>query len=59
MPLSVGDVQSEVLVEPQDALAAAQEGRNLPTHDDMQRWQQIAQRNVWDERRTAAHDFDD
>lgn len=59
MPVSVGEVQSEVLVEPQEQLAAAQEGRNLPTQDDIQRWRQIAGRDAWDAARVAARNFDD
>lgn len=60
MPVSIGDVQSEVLVEPPSGeQGGGAERKTLPTQQDLARWTQIRRRQQWDESRTCAHDFDD
>jgi hypothetical protein len=59
MPVSVGDVQSEVLVDPPDQNSPAAQGKTLPRHEEMERWRQLARRQQWDEARTNARNFDD
>jgi hypothetical protein len=60
MPISIGEVQSEVTVEGEGAAGGAGgEQRDLPEPAALLRWQQAARQLMWDEARTRAFDFDD
>jgi hypothetical protein len=63
MPVSIGEVQSEVLVDPPEqhgrGQAGAGQGRAMPTHEETERWRRIARRRERDIARTSADDFDD
>lgn len=59
MSVSIGDVQSDVLVEPPDPQSPAAQGKTLAPHEEQARWLQLARRAAWDEERTNAKDFDD
>lgn len=61
MPVSIGDVQSEVLVEPPSGEqgGGGNERKTLPTQQELARWAQMRKRQCWDEKRTCARDFDD
>ena len=59
MTVSIGEVQSDVLVEPPDPQSPAAQGKTLPPHEELARWLQLARRAQWDEARTCARDFDD
>lgn len=60
MPVSIGDVHSEVLVDSPPAEGQGAEGKQqLPSTRELERWLQLQRRQHWDEQRTRAHDFDD
>ena len=59
MGVSIGEVQSEVLVEPPDRESPAAQGRTLAPHEEQARWLQLARRAQWVAARTSARDFDD
>lgn len=60
MPVSIGDVQSEVLVDPPSGeQGGGNERKTLPTQQELARWAQMHKRHLWDETRTCARDFDD
>lgn len=60
MPVSIDEVQSEVVVEGGGAQGGAGgEARILPEPAALLRWQQAARQLMWDEARTRAFDFDD
>lgn len=62
MPVSIGDVQSEVLVEPSGEHGSGGQTRGaggLPSPQEQLRWTQYRRQQQWDEKRTAAQDFDD
>lgn len=59
MGVSIGEVQSDVLVEPPDPQSPAAQGKTLTAHEEQARWRQLARRVQWDDARTSARDFDD
>jgi hypothetical protein len=59
MSVSIGEVQSDVLVEPPDPQSPAAQGKTLAPHEELARWLQLARHVQWDEARTSARDFDD
>lgn len=59
MPVSIDEVQSEVVVEGGSTQGSAGGARNLPEPAALLRWQQTARQLMWDEARTRAFDFDD
>lgn len=59
MAISIGDVQSDVLVEPPDPQSPAAQGKTLAPHEEQARWLQLARRAQWMEARTRARDCDD
>lgn len=59
MPISIGEVESTVEVEPSQAASAPAQARPLPGSRETARLTQLLRHRQWDEARTAAWDFDD
>ena len=59
MPISIGEVQAEVVVDAEAAKSPTSQGLNLPSTEDLLRWQQQAQSLERDRYRTLASGFDD
>lgn len=59
MPVSIGEVQSEVLVEPAGERVQGGQAQGIPTPQEQARWNRLGRQQQWDEHRTRAQDFDD
>lgn len=59
MPIHIGEVQSEVVVDASEERHQSEDATPLARGEELVRWLAVARRAEWDEARTRACDFDD